>query len=66
MQRTLILLGLALALAGVCWPWLARLRLGHPPGDLVFTRGGWRIYFPIVTMLIVSLVLTLIMRIFRR
>jgi membrane protein implicated in regulation of membrane protease activity len=66
MQRTLILLGLALALAGVFWPWLARLRLGHLPGDLVFTRGGWRIYFPIVTMLIVSLVLTLIMRIFRR
>jgi hypothetical protein len=66
MQRTLIVLGLALALAGVCWPWLARLRLGHLPGDLVIARGGWRIYIPIVTMLIVSLVLTLIMRIFRR
>jgi DUF2905 family protein len=66
MQRTLILLGLTLALAGVCWPWLERLRLGHLPGDLVIARGGWRIYIPIVTMLVVSLVLTLIMRIFRR
>jgi len=66
MQRTLILLGLLVALAGVCWPWLVRLRLGHLPGDLVIARGGWRIYIPIVTMLIVSLILTLIMRIFRR
>jgi hypothetical protein len=66
MQRALILVGVLLVLAGLCWPWLERLRLGHLPGDLVIARGGWRIYIPIATMLVASLVLTLIMRIFRR
>jgi hypothetical protein len=66
MQRLLIILGVALVAAGLSWPWLSRLPLGHLPGDLIIARPGFRFYFPITTMIVVSLVLSLIMWLFRR
>lgn len=42
-------------------PWLGRL-----PGDIHIERGNWTFYFPLVTCLVVSLVLTLIVSLFGR
>ncbi len=53
-------LGLLLTLAGKL-PWLGRL-----PGDIVVERGPVSFYFPIVTCIIVSVVLSLLMWLFRR
>ena len=66
MARFLILLGLALLIAGVLWPYLARLGLGHLPGDISFTRGTTTFYFPIVTCLIISIVLSALLWLFGR
>jgi len=66
MQRLLIVLALLLLLAGVAWPWLSRLPFGRLPGDIVIARPGFRFYFPLTTMIIVSLVISLLLRIFRR
>lgn len=66
MQRFLIALGLALLVAGLLWPWLGKLPLGRLPGDLVVDRPGFRLYFPFMTMLIVSIVLSVIVWLFRR
>ena len=55
----LVGLGFVLVLAGRV-PWLGRL-----PGDLSFPRGGVTVYFPVVTCLVVSLLLTLLFRLFR-
>lgn len=66
MQRLLIILGVALVAAGLSWPWLSRLPLGHLPGDLIIARPGFRFYFPITTMILVSLLLSLITWLFRR
>jgi len=38
-----------------------RLRLGRLPGDLAVERGNWRFYFPIVTCLLLSLLMTLVL-----
>jgi hypothetical protein len=38
MARTLILIGLAIVLLGLLWPWLGRLGLGRLPGDIVIER----------------------------
>lgn len=57
-----------LFLAGARFPWLLQwLRPGHLPGDFVWTNasGSFRIYFPIATSLLLSLLLTLIFRLFR-
>jgi hypothetical protein len=60
MQRILIGLGLSLTVLGLIWPWVQKLGLGHLPGDIVIERETFRFYFPITTMLLVSIVLSLI------
>ena len=66
MGRWLIAIGLALVVAGLLWPWLGRLGLGRLPGDIVIERGELRLYFPIITCLIVSVVVSLILWLFGR
>ncbi len=66
MQRGLIALGLILVAAGLAWPWLRSLRPGRLPGDFVFQVGGVTIYFPLVTMLLVSCALSLVAWFWRR
>jgi len=66
MQRTLIGIGLVIAAACVLWPWLSRLPLGRLPGDIRVetTHGGF--FFPIVTCLVISVVLSLLLWLFRK
>jgi Protein of unknown function (DUF2905) len=64
--RTLIILGLVLVFAGILWPWLARLGLGKLPGDIVIERDGFRFYFPITTSILISMLVTLLIWLFRR
>ena len=66
MQRLLILLGALLLLIGFGWRWLSRIPLGRLPGDIVIVRPGFQFYFPITTMIIVSVIVSLLIRIFRR
>jgi magnesium-transporting ATPase (P-type) len=39
---------------------------GRLPGDIRFERNNFRFYFPIVTMIVISIILTLLINIFRR
>jgi len=66
MQRTLIILGVVLVVLGLLWPWLTKLGLGRLPGDIVIERNGLRVYFPLMTSLLVSVVLSLLFWFFRR
>ena len=66
MQRWLIGLGIALLVAGLLWPWLAKLGLGRLPGDIRIERDGFTFYFPLMTGLVISAVVTLILWILRR
>lgn len=58
MGRLLVLLGIALVVLGLLWPWLDRLGLGRLPGDILIERNGLRFYFPITTSILVSVVLS--------
>jgi hypothetical protein len=66
MQRLLITVGLLVALAGLLWPWISRLPLGHLPGDLVIDRPGFKLFVPFTSMILVSLVLSLVLWLVRR
>ena len=55
-QRVLITIGLALLGLGLLWPWFQKMGLGHLPGDIVIERETFRLYFPITTMIVVSIV----------
>ena len=66
MQRLLIIVGVVILVIGLLWPWLGRIGLGRLPGDFAFEVGGAKIYFPLVTCIVLSIVLTLILRLFGR
>jgi hypothetical protein len=66
MQRFLIGLGLVILLAGIAWPVLSRIGIGRLPGDIFIQRGGTSFYFPIVTCIVLSIVLSLLMWLFNR
>lgn len=66
MSRFLIVLGIIILLVGLAWPWLSKLGLGRLPGDIVIRRENFSFYFPIVTSLLLSIVLSALFWIFRR
>jgi hypothetical protein len=61
MSRTLIVLGLAIAVMGLLWPWISRTGLGRLPGDIFIQRDNFTFYAPITTGVLVSIVLSLIL-----
>ena len=66
MQRLLIAIGAVLLLAGIAWPWLAKLGLGRLPGDIrIETENGF-FYFPITTCIVISVVVSLVFWLPRR
>ena len=66
LQKALIITGIAIVLIGVCWPWLSKLPLGRLPGDIVVNRENFRFYFPLTTMILVSVILSALLWLFRR
>jgi Protein of unknown function (DUF2905) len=66
MQRTLIVVGIALVVLGLAWPWVAKLGLGRLPGDIRIEGENGGFYFPIVTCIIISAVLSLVLWFLRR
>ena len=61
MSRTLIVIGIVVVLLGALWPWLGRLGLGHLPGDIISERGNVKLYFPITTSVLSSVVISLVL-----
>ena len=64
MGRLLVVIGLLVTGAGLLI--MLGVPIGRLPGDIVVRRGSGTFYFPVVTCLIVSVVLTLVMAFFRR
>ncbi len=66
MNRLLIALGVTLIVLGLGWTWFRRLPLFKLPGDIVIDRPGFRFFFPITTMLLISALISLIAWVLRR
>ena len=65
--KFLVITGLLVAGIGVLlWSGLGKGWLGRLPGDIHYTRGNFSFSFPIVTCLLFSLVLTLLLWLFRK
>ena len=64
--RLLIVLGGVLLLAGIALTAFGRIGLGRLPGDIVYRRGNFTFYFPLVTSILLSLILSLLLWLFRR
>ncbi|HKC42691.1 MAG TPA: DUF2905 domain-containing protein [Burkholderiales bacterium] len=66
MGRWLIIAGVLLIVLGLAWPLVAKLGLGRLPGDIHVERDGFSFYFPIVTGLVISVVVSLVLWFLRK
>ncbi|HTY56923.1 MAG TPA: DUF2905 domain-containing protein [Candidatus Binataceae bacterium] len=65
--KTLVILGIILAVVGVALWGLGGLPfIGRLPGDIYVRRGNFTFYFPLATCIVLSVVFTLVMMLFRR
>jgi hypothetical protein len=64
MGKTLVLIGLGVAALGVLV--MLGVPFGRLPGDVYIRRGSFTFYFPIATSIVLSILLTLILALFRR
>jgi hypothetical protein len=65
--KFLVIVGVVLAIVGlILWSGFAPKWLGRLPGDIRIEREHSAFYFPIVTCIIISIVLSLLLSIFRR
>ena len=65
-QKTIIIIGILFILVGLLYPFLRDIGLGKLPGDIVIKKENSSFYFPIVTCLIVSVVVSLILMFFKK
>ena len=65
-QKTLIIIGVFFILVGLLYPFLKDLGLGRLPGDIVIKKENSSFYFPIITCIVVSIVVSLILMFFRK
>ena len=70
-EKALITLGIVLVVLGLALPFAATVSgkipwLGHLPGDIIIRRDNFTFYFPVVTCLLVSVIVSLVLYIFRR
>ncbi|WP_027359577.1 DUF2905 domain-containing protein [Desulforegula conservatrix] len=66
MRQILIIAGLLIFTAGILWPWLVKIPFGRLPGDISINRPGFSFYFPVMTMIIISAVISFLMWILRK
>ena len=65
-QKTLIIIGILFVLVGLLYPFLRDIGLGRLPGDIVIKKENSSFYFPIVTCIVVSVVVSLILMFFNK
>ena len=65
MQKILIIIGIILLIMGLLYPYIKKLGLGQLPGDILFKTGNSTFFFPIITCLIISVILTIILNLFK-
>jgi hypothetical protein len=64
--KLLIIFGLVLVAVGLLWPLIARTGIGRLPGDIVIERDNFRLYVPLATSLLISVVLSVFLWLLNR
>ena len=66
MSRWLIIFGIVLIAAGLLWPLLQKVGLDRIPGNIVVDRENFRLYLPLGTSLVISVVVSVILWLFNK
>jgi hypothetical protein len=59
-QKILIAAGILILIIGFLWPWIVKLPFGKLPGDIVVDKPNFKFFFPITSMILVSVIISLI------
>ena len=59
-QKILIAAGIIILVVGFLWPWISKIPFGKLPGDIAVDKPGFKFFFPITSMIILSVVMSLI------
>ena len=62
----MIVLGILVLVAGIMWPWISKLPIGRLPGDIIIDKPGLKVYIPITTMILVSVIVSVILWLLRK
>ena len=65
-QKTLIIIGILFVLVGLLFPFLRDIGLGRLPGDIVIKKENSSFYFPIVSCIVVSVIVSLLLMFFKK
>lgn len=66
MGKLIISIGVILVIIGLVISFGGKLGLGKLPGDIYIDKGNFKFFFPITTSIIISIVLTIILRLFKK
>lgn len=67
--RLLIIIGIVLIVLGLILTYsnfFTHLKLGRLPGDISYRRGSFSFYFPLTTCVVLSIILTVIIYLFKK
>lgn len=64
--KILLLVGVVALVAGGIFLLMGRMGVGSMPGDMKFGKGNVRVYFPLGTSIVLSIILTLLLNLFLR
>lgn len=66
MQKLFLILGIAFIVLAIAWPYLGKIGLFRLPGDIMIKKENFSFYFPLTTMLIISIIVSVILWLFKR
>lgn len=58
MSKYLVIAGLIVVAAGLLWHWRSKLPIGRLPGDIVIEWEHFRLYLPLTTMCLISVIVS--------
>jgi hypothetical protein len=65
-QKIFILIGILFIVIGLLFPYLSKLPLFKLPGDIVVDKPNFKFYFPITSMILLSILISVILWIIRK
>jgi hypothetical protein len=65
MQKALVVIGILISLVGLFWPLAKGIPIGRLPGDISVKGEKYSFYFPIVTCIVVSIIVSLFFKFFK-
>ncbi len=66
MNKILVFIGIVIIAVGLLWPVISKMPFGKLPGDIAIKKEGFQLYFPVTTMIIISIVLSVILWLFKK